>query len=132
MRYLLDTHIWIWWVARSQSLSENVRAILVEPNPDDELFLSIISVWEVCKLHQEGKISFALNIGDWIEEATDVPGLYIVPLSTKTAYHSTILPGAFHDDPTDQIIVATARDEGAVILTKDERIRAYPHVRSIW
>jgi PIN domain nuclease of toxin-antitoxin system len=48
------------------------------------------------------------------------------------AYHSTTLPKPFHDDPADQIIVATAREKNAVILAKDKRILDYPHVQSIW
>jgi PIN domain nuclease of toxin-antitoxin system len=48
------------------------------------------------------------------------------------AYRSTVLPKPFHSDPADQIIVATAREENATVLTKDENIRTYDHVRSLW
>ena len=48
------------------------------------------------------------------------------------AYRSTALPQPFSDDPADQIIVATARDENATVLTKDRIIRRYKHVRSLW
>jgi PIN domain nuclease of toxin-antitoxin system len=55
-----------------------------------------------------------------------------VTLSPILAYRSTILPQPFHNDPADQIISATAREENATILTKDERILAYKYVRSLW
>ena len=59
-------------------------------------------------------------------------GLRLVPLTPRIAHQSTILPGSFHDDPADQIIVATAREEGATILTRDERMLGYEHVKGIW
>jgi PIN domain nuclease of toxin-antitoxin system len=53
-------------------------------------------------------------------------------LTPVIAYRSTVLPPPFHSDPADQIIVATAREENAVILTKDEKILNYKSVRSLW
>jgi len=61
-----------------------------------------------------------------------MPKLRIVPLTPKIAYHSTVLPKPFHNDPADQIIVASAREEGATVLTKDEKIRSYKSVKSLW
>jgi len=62
----------------------------------------------------------------------DIPSLRLVDLSPEISWQSTRLPLPFHDDPADQIIVATARVEKAVILTADPLIRKYPHVRSEW
>ena len=64
--------------------------------------------------------------------ALDMPKLRLVHLSPVLAYRSTILPRPFHDDPADQIIAATAREENATILTKDKMILDYSHVRSLW
>ena len=61
-----------------------------------------------------------------------MPKFRLVPLSPVLIYRSTVLPQPFHDDPADQIIVATAREENATILTKDERILTYKNVRSLW
>ena len=58
--------------------------------------------------------------------------LLFVHLTPIIAYRSTVLPKPFHDDPADQIIVATAREENATILTKDKRILDYQHVQSLW
>lgn len=58
--------------------------------------------------------------------------LRLAPLSPRIAARSTTLPAPFHDDPADQLIVATAREENATILTMDRRIREYPHVGSLW
>ena len=61
-----------------------------------------------------------------------MPKLRLVPLSPVLSYRSTVLPQPFHDDPADQIIVATAREENATILTKNEKILSYENVRSFW
>ena len=65
-------------------------------------------------------------------QALQMPKLRLVPLTPKIAYRSTILPQPFHADPADQLIVATAREENSTIITKDELIRGYRHVRTIW
>ena len=61
-----------------------------------------------------------------------MPKLRFIHLSPMIAYRSMVLPKPFHDDPADQIIVATAREESATILTKDKRILDYRHVQSLW
>jgi len=97
----------------------------------DELLLSAISPWEFSKLLETGRIGISCDPEDWINEALNLPKLRLVPLSPILAYRSTILPQPFHDDPADQIIVASALEENATILTKDKNILVYKHVRSL-
>lgn len=61
-----------------------------------------------------------------------MPKLRVVPLTPTIAYKSTVRPQPFHEDPADQIIVASAREENATILSMDRRIRDYRHVRTVW
>jgi PIN domain nuclease of toxin-antitoxin system len=96
------------------------------------LLLSAISPWEFSKLLEKGRIGISCDPESWMDMALDMPKLRLVPLSPSLAYRSTVLPKPFHGDPADQIIVATAREENATILTKDENIRGYKHVRSLW
>lgn len=131
MKYLLDTHVWIWWNVNPPNLSPKVKTLL-ESGKYDELLLSAISPWEFFKLLEKGRITIACDPEEWIRIALDMPKLRLVPLTPVISYKSTILPGEFHDDPADQIIVSTAREENAVILSKDERIRKYSSVKSIW
>lgn len=131
MKYLLDTHAWIWWNARPEALSARVLK-LVRDGQYDELLLSSISVWEFSKLLEKKRFTLAMDGRDWIKTALDTPSLRLVELSPEISWQSTQLPQPFHDDPADQIIVATARIEKAVILTADQLIRKYPHVRSEW
>ena len=132
MKYLLDTHTWIWWHMRPRNLSRNVRMLIGNAERYEEILLSAISPWEFSKLLEKGRIGISCDPEDWINTAFDIPKLRLIQLSPILAYRSTILPQPFHDDPADQIIVATAREENAVILTKDQNILAYKHVESIW
>ena len=61
-----------------------------------------------------------------------MPKLRIIPLTPTIAYRSTVLPQPFHDDPADQIIVATAREENATIISKDGLLQDYTHARTVW
>ena len=98
----------------------------------EALLLSAISPWEFSKLLEKQRLGISCDPEDWINAALDMPKLQLIPLSPTISYRSTILPQPFHDDPADQIIVATARKENATILTKDEKILAYKNVRSLW
>ena len=132
MTYLLDTHVWIWWNMHPQKLSNRVRALVSAPDRYDEMLLSAISLWEFAKLLEKGRLAISCDPVEWMNEALQMPKLRLVPLSPSIPYRSTTLPPPFHDDPADQIVVATARDENAAVLTSDARIRSYPHCRSIW
>jgi len=132
MKYLLDTHVWIWWHMAPAKLSRKARAAIENTARYSEMLLSVISTWEFCKLLEKGRIGISCDSEEWMAEALQMPKLRIVPITPAISYRSTILPQPFHDDPADQIIVATARDENAAIITKDQLIRDYSHVRTIW
>ena len=132
MIYLLDTHVWIWWSMNPTKLSKTVFTALSESDKYEELLLSAISPWEFSKLLEKKRIGISCNPEEWIERALDVPKLRLVPLTPKIAYRSTSLPKPFNGDPADQIIVATAREENATILSKDRVIQKYKHARSLW
>lgn len=132
MKYLLDTHTWIWWNMRPQNLSRKVIKLIENEDEYDELLLSAISPWEFSKLLEKGRIGISYNPEEWIKAALDMPKLRYVHITPMIAYRSTILPKPFHDDPADQIIVATAREENATIITKDKRIKNYQHVQTFW
>ena len=131
-RYLLDTHTWIWWNASPEKLSKTVRSTLECVGEVDQIFLSAISPWELCKLVEKGRLSFSKSLVDWLEEALQIVRLQLVPLTPEISFRSTTLPSPFHDDPADQIIVASARTLDAIVVTKDKLLLNYPHVKSLW
>jgi len=132
VKYLLDTHVWIWWHMHPRQLSGRARALIAATSRYEELLLSAISPWEFAKLLEKGRLAVSCDPEEWIRRALEMPKLRLVPLSPSVAYRSTSLPPPFHDDPADQIIVATAREENATVVTADERIRGYSHCRSLW
>lgn len=127
---VLDTHVWVWWVNGSTSLSRR-QAELLQQHEDDGLGVSIISCWEVAKLMEKGRLQLSEDLSPWVDAALSYPGVKLLPLTPQIAVESTRLPGEFHSDPADQIIVATAREYGVNLLTADARILAYEHVVTI-
>ncbi len=132
MNYLLDTHVWIWWNMCPEKLSGPVGALLSASNRYESLLLSAISPWEFAKLIEKRRVGISCHPEEWMRRALEMPKLRLVPLSPAVAYQSTTLPQPFHDDPADQIIVATARVENATLLTADSRILSYSHCRTMW
>ncbi|MHB1158347.1 MAG: type II toxin-antitoxin system VapC family toxin [Phycisphaerales bacterium] len=132
MKYLLDTHVWIWWNVDPKKLSQKARAAITNADRYSEILLSAISPWEFCKLLEKERIGISCDPEEWLSQALLLPKLRLVPLTPTIAHRSTILPQPFHSDPADQIIVATAREENATIISKDRLIRDYPHVRTVW
>ncbi len=93
--------------------------------------MSVISCWEVAKLVELKRLTFDIDVYDWISQALNYPGIQLIEFSPRIAVESTQLPGEFHRDPADQIIVATARIHDCPLLTMDKRILNYEHVKLI-
>ncbi|MFA4943435.1 MAG: type II toxin-antitoxin system VapC family toxin [Lentisphaeria bacterium] len=132
MKYLLDTHVWVWWNMEPGKLSRKARSVIEKADSYSEILLSAISPWEFCKLIEKKRLGISCGAEEWMSQALQMPKLRLVPLTPALVYRSTILPPPFHDDPADQIIVATAREENATIISKDMLIREYQHVRTVW
>jgi PIN domain nuclease of toxin-antitoxin system len=127
---ILDTHIWVWWVDSNDRLTK-AQLEAIATHETDVIGVSAISVWEVAKLVELGKIEMQVPLFEWVDEALNYPGIRLIELTPDIAIESTQLPGVFHRDPADQIIVATARINDCPLLTADEKILKYPHVKII-
>lgn len=125
---VLDTHEWIWWVQGDKSLPDE-HAKIIQKYESIGIGVSVISVWEVAKAVERGRLSFAISVEDWLKQALAYPGIQLLNLTPQIAVESTQLPGNFHKDPADQIIVATARVFNCPLLTCDDKIRNYLHVK---
>jgi len=132
MKYLLDTHIWIWYHMNPEKLSGRIKALISDPESYEILILSAISIWEFSKLIEKKKLIISCDPLQWIYQALDMVRLQLLPLSPAIAYNSTRLPQPFHDDPADQIIAASAIEESAVLITKDKLLLDYPYIETIW
>jgi PIN domain nuclease of toxin-antitoxin system len=129
VKYLIDTNIWLWMVDNHSCIPKKILPIISDVD-NFPFYLSAISIWEVAKKVSLGKLSLSIPIRDWLIKASRKPFIEIVPLSVDISLESTVLPGVFHKDPADQIIVASARQHNMVLLTSDQKIIDYPHVRT--
>ncbi len=127
---ILDTHIWVKWVLDESQLP-SVFCDKICEHETDGLGVSVISCWEVAKLIEVKRLSFEIDVDDWINQALSYPGIQLIEFSPRIAIESTQLPGEFHRDPADQIIVATARIHDCPLLTMDKKILDYKHVKLI-
>lgn len=127
---VLDTHVWVWWVAEYGQLTDSQREAIQAAEPSG-IGVSAISCWEVAKLAELGRLQLDRPVLDWLRQALAYPGVVLLPLTPEVAAASTKLPGVFHRDPADQIIVATARERQCPLVTLDRKIIAYEHVDTV-
>ncbi len=127
---VLDTHIWVWWVHGSGRLAESQQEA-IRSNESDVLGISAISCWEIAKLVERNRLELPCSLSEWFVQALSYPGVFLLELTPEIAVESTRLPGQFHSDPADQLIVATARVHDCELVTSDRKLQAYPHVPTI-
>jgi PIN domain nuclease of toxin-antitoxin system len=129
---VLDTHVWVWLVNGDERLGKSAACQAIDDASRQSLLrVCAISVWEVAMLTAKARMKLSLPVSDWVEQALAVPGLSLVPLEPSISIDSTALPGEFHGDPADRIIVATARYCSGTVVTADKAILAYARHRYI-
>jgi PIN domain nuclease of toxin-antitoxin system len=129
---VLDTHAWIWFVSNPELLSAKAKKAVEASIQKKVLYISSISVWEVALLVMRKRLKLTMQVDDWIHKSELLPFMKFVPVTNSIALRSVNLPTPLHHDPADRIIIATAMSLGATVVTKDEKIRNYAHVRTIW
>jgi PIN domain nuclease of toxin-antitoxin system len=123
MKYLLDTHVVIWWLTDDRKLSRGHAKLLERSERSGTAIgLSAISLWEIAKLVERERIDLTQSVDDSLDQLETSAFVSILPLTGRVAVESTRLGARFHSDPIDQLIVATARCHGLTLLTADERI----------
>jgi len=122
---LLDTHVLIWLLNGDRTLARSVVATIEQAAHESTVFVSAITPWEVAMLVAKGRLTFTLDVQEWIDAALRQPGVTLAPLDPAIAVASTRLPGTLHGDPADRLIVATARRLGALLVTADDRLVTY-------
>lgn len=128
---ILDTHVWWWSISEPAQLSRRARQIITKVRPEQRAIASI-SIWEFAMMVTRGRIELTISPDEWLDYAVHKTGLAIIELNPKIAMESCNLPGEFHQDPADRIIVATARVSRSQLITKDQKIIEYPHVTTVW
>ena len=128
---VLDTHIWVWWTLGLPQLREAQRRAISE-NEEDRIGICSFSCWEIAKLVQADRLRLPVDLSECFEPFLQYPGTVLLDLTPAIAIESNRLPGDFHRDPADQIVVATARLHQCSLVTSDNRIRRYPHVQTVY
>jgi len=119
---ILDTHVLVYWLAGDRRLSEEQARHISAATAEGPLGVADISLWEIATLVSLGRIELKTPLRDWLEAAVAPPLVRRVGVSPAVAAEVASLPDTFPRDPADRIIVATARVQGAVLLTQDQRI----------
>jgi len=124
--YLLDTHYWLWFQqANTNEISSDARNKLLDWQQKGILYISIISVWEIARLVADGQIDLGTSVDRFVEDAIRDGGLILLPITPQIVIESTRLPGTIHRDPMDRALVATTREQGLTLITRDRDIIKY-------
>lgn len=129
---LLDTHSWIWFVSNPEKLSTAAKNAINRAVKKKTIFISSISVWEVALLVQKKRLSLSIDLDEWISKSESLPFFTFTPITNGIALRSVQLHPPLHNDPADRLIIATAQQMDCTIITKDEKILNYPHVKALW
>jgi PIN domain nuclease of toxin-antitoxin system len=128
MKALLDTQALLWYTQDDPRMPGNAMKFM--RNSDNELHLSVASIWEIAIKHQLGRLPLNLSVRNFIEQASAALGLMILPIAANHVFTLADLP-LLHHDPFDRIILAQAKYENLPLVTGDRAIRRYD-VQIIW
>lgn len=128
MKLLLDTCTFLWIIEGSAKLSTRAKALFSDPGND--VFLSVVSAWEVAQKHAIGKLPLPQGPDRFVRRGREAHGIAALPLDEEAALYVSRLPN-LHRDPFDRMLVCQGIVYGLAILTPDADITQYP-VRTVW
>jgi len=131
---VLDTHALIWWVNGDNKLSARAQKVIESEMTveDGKILVSAITAWEIAMLINKNRLALTMDLNEWLDTVISIDAVQFVPVDNEVAIQSVQLPGDFHPDPADRMITALARHYSAVLVTSDDKIRNYKHVKTIW
>jgi PIN domain nuclease of toxin-antitoxin system len=118
MRYLLDTHIFLWWLTDDKKLQEKIKELI--KNLNNQIFVSVASAWEVSIKRKIGKLTLQTTIQDCFEGS----GFLILDITLDHILEQDLLP-VHHQDPFDRILIAQSKAENLIFITDDIKIKQY-------
>jgi PIN domain nuclease of toxin-antitoxin system len=128
MNLLLDTVTFLDSALAPQDISARARAFILDP--ENDLYVSTVSFWEVAIKYSIGKLALPESPDSFLRKIREKLGAELLPLDEESALHVIRLP-MLHRDPFDRILICQAIVNGMVFLTSDSRISLYP-VRTAW
>lgn len=128
MKFILDTHVLIWWSGESNKISTKVKNLLIDKN--NNIFISFVSIWEIQIKSQLGKLELNIPLSQLIQDQQDINQLQLLPISLNHIYSIESLP-QHHKDPFDRLLISQSIVEQMPILSIDNLFDLYP-VKRIW
>lgn len=122
MKYLLDTHIFLWWITDNSKLDEKLRSIISDKK--NELFLSSASIWEMMIKSKLNKLDLPDNPRAFIKEQVELNSINILNVTMDHSFETYGLPD-LHKDPFDRMLVAQAKFEDLIIISTDSFVKQY-------
>jgi len=130
VKILLDTCSILWAVSEPDELSKSALTTLKER--DTEVFVSPMSCAEIACLVDRKRVRLDRHWKLWFRHFVELNAWEILPVDLPIIEEAYSLPGPFHNDPVDRILIATSRLFQCILLTADKKILQYPHVESLW
>jgi PIN domain nuclease of toxin-antitoxin system len=122
MKILLDTHIFLWCISGDTQLSTDVRDAIRDPN--NEVYLSAVSIWEAIVKYQLGKLPLPEHPETYLPKQRDLHQIVSLTLDENSVIQLAKLPSV-HRDPFDRMLICQALQYGLTIATVDTAVRAY-------
>jgi PIN domain nuclease of toxin-antitoxin system len=127
---LLDTHAWLWWLSGSDDLPPRTRGRIDASLSAGDLAVAAISAWEASMLLQKERLVLTVPVEDLVTGCERLAGFAWLPLTPRVALMAAQL--TLHPDPADRFIAATALTHNATLVSKDERLRSFGPLRTLW
>ena len=128
MKLLIDTSVFLWFVADSDRLPGRTRTALRDP--DVRVWLSVASVWEIAVKQQLGRLTLPEPAWPYVTRLRERHGIDSLAIEEAALAHLVKLPDV-HRDPFDRMLVCQAIEHDMLLVTKDEQVQKYP-VKTLW
>jgi PIN domain nuclease of toxin-antitoxin system len=129
---LLDTHVVVWAAIEPKRLSRAAESALRRARSSGGLAMAAISLWEMASLFARHRIETYGTVEASVRQILETVGVIVKPITQEIAVLAAHFPESYPRDPADRLIGATARAEGLVLVTQDEKIRSSPLLKTIW
>lgn len=129
---VLDTHALVWWAGGAPALSSRARRVIRAEARQRGVAASAISLFEIATACRRGRLQFSMPVEQWLADLALLPELIIEPVNAAVAQVAGSFDDSVPGDPADRMILATAMQLQARLVTADDRLRRVRQVETVW